>query len=75
MLDVSKSHTYAVVWSPESIEIVVDEVLVRRIDQSPGYPMQLMIGVFDFPVRDPSGIRANHVPELVVSSVTGSPLS
>ncbi len=74
-VDVSESHTYAVVWSPESIEIVVDEVPVRRIDQSPGYPMQLMIGVFDFPARDPSGIWANHVPELVVSSVTGSPLS
>ena len=60
---------------PESVEIVVDEVLVRRIDQSPGYPMQLMIGVFDFPARDPSGVWADHVPELVVSSVKGSPLS
>ena len=74
-IDVSERHTYAVVWNPESVEIVVDEVPVRRIDQSPGYPMQLMIGVFDFPARDPSGIWANHVPELVVSSVKGSPLS
>ncbi|MET0697999.1 MAG: glycoside hydrolase family 16 protein [Acidimicrobiia bacterium] len=74
-IDVSERHTYSVVWNPESVEIVVDEIPVRRIDQSPGYPMQLMIGVFDFPARDASGIWADHVPELVVSSVKGSPLS
>jgi Glycosyl hydrolases family 16 len=74
-IDVSEPHTYAVVWNPESVEIVIDEMPVRRVDQSPGYPMQLMIGVFDFPARDPSGIWADHVPELVVSSVKGSPLS
>ena len=72
-IDVSERHSYAVVWNPESVEIVVDEVPVRRIDQSPNYPMQLMIGVFDFPARDPSGVWADHVPELVVSSVKGSP--
>ena len=46
---------------------------MRRIDQSPNYPTQLMIGLFDFPARDPSGVWADHVPELVVSSVKGSP--
>jgi Glycosyl hydrolases family 16 len=74
-IDVSEPHAYAVVWNPESVDIVVDDVSVRRIDQSPGYPMQLMIGVFDFPARDPSGLWADHVPELVVSSVKGAPLS
>jgi hypothetical protein len=48
---------------------------VRRIDEAPDYPMQLMIGVFDFPARDPSANWADHISELVVSSVTGSPLS
>lgn len=74
-IDVSERHTYSVVWNPVSVEFVVDEVLVRRIDQSPGYPMQLMIAVFDFPARDASGVWGDHVPELVVSSVKGSPLS
>ena len=71
----SESQTYAVAWNPESVEIVVDGLPVRRVDQSPSYPMQLMIGVFDFPARDPSGLWADQVPELVVSSVKGSPLS
>ena len=74
-IDVSELHTYRVVWNPESVEIAVDEMPVRRLEQSPGYPMQLMVGVFDFPARDPSGEWAGYVPELVVSSVKGSPLS
>jgi hypothetical protein len=74
-IEVSEPHTYAVLWHPEFVEIVVDEVPVRSVEQSPSYPMQLMIGVFDFPARDPSGDWADHVPELVVSSVKGSPLS
>jgi hypothetical protein len=49
--------------------------MVRKIEEAPDYPMQLMIGVFDFPARDGSGKWADHVPELVVSSITGSPLS
>jgi hypothetical protein len=74
-IDVSEPHTYQVAWDPESVAITVDEVTVREVGQSPDYPMQLMIGVFDFPARDPSGQWADHIPELVVSSVKGAPLS
>jgi hypothetical protein len=74
-IDVSEPHTYAVTWEPSSVELSVDDVMVCQIDEAPDYPMQLMIGVFDFPSRDPSEKWADHVPELVVSSVTGSPLS
>jgi hypothetical protein len=74
-IDVSEPHSYAVKWEPGSIDLSVDDVTVRRIEEAPDYPMQLMIGLFDFPSRDPSGNWADHVPELVVSSITGSPLS
>jgi hypothetical protein len=74
-IDVSELHSYAVTWAPSSVELYVDDLMVRRIDEAPDYPMQLMIGVFDFPARDGSGRWADHVPELVVSSVTGSPLT
>lgn len=45
---------------------------VRRLAQSPGYPVQLMIGVFDFPAK----ARADDLvePELVVGGVRGAPL-
>ena len=43
----------------------VDGVVVRRVAQAPDYPMQLMIGVFDFPAKAVAG-EPVPVPELVV---------
>ena len=44
---------------------------MRSLDQAPDYPVQLMVGLFDFPDRDP----ADHsTPELVASRVRGRPL-
>ncbi len=74
-IDVAEDHTYGVAWEPGRTSLTVDGNAMRSLGQAPDYPMQLMIGVFDFPDRDPSGIWADHVPELVVSSVKGSPLS
>lgn len=70
-IDVSSDHTYAVDWLPDSITFTVDGRPVRESEQSPDYPMQLMIGVFDYPdrARDPE-----HVPEMWVSRVFGQPL-
>jgi hypothetical protein len=71
-LDVRQFHTYGVEWRPGSLAFDVDGDVVRRLDQAPDYPVQLMIGVFDFPTsvddEDPP------VPEMVVSHVRGEPL-
>jgi hypothetical protein len=73
-IDVSEFHTYGVDWRPGWLEFIIDDEVVRRLDQAPDYPMQLMIGVFDFPAKaaddDPM-----VVPELVVSHVSGRPLT
>jgi hypothetical protein len=71
-LDVSMVHTYGVDWRPGSLSFDVDGAVVRRLDQAPDYPVQLMIGVFDFPDRAAPG--DDVVPELVVSRVRGRPL-
>jgi hypothetical protein len=73
-LDVARDHTYAVDWTPGSLVFSVDGREVRRVDQAPDYPVQLMLGVFDFPARAPAGQAEVPVPELVVSSVVGRPL-
>jgi Glycosyl hydrolases family 16 len=73
-LDVGRDHTYAVDWTPGSLVFSVDGREVRRVDQAPDYPVQLMLGVFDFPARAPAGQAEVPVPELVVSSVVGRPL-
>jgi Glycosyl hydrolases family 16 len=72
-LDPALDHTYGVDWRPGSLTFTIDGTQVRHLDQAPDYPMQLMIGVFDFPAKAPRG-EPVPVPELVVSHVRGVPL-
>ena len=72
-IDVSEFHTYAVDWHPGSSVFSVDGRPVRVLDQAPDYPLQLMIGIFEFPAR-PASDREPAVPELIVSHVRGGPL-
>jgi beta-glucanase (GH16 family) len=69
-IDVARFHTYGVDWRPGAISFRVDDEVVHRLDQSPDYPMQLMLGVFDFPAKARDGSDPS-VPELVVTHVRG----
>jgi beta-glucanase (GH16 family) len=71
-IDVAAFHTYAVDWRPGWATFSVDGRPIRSIEEAPDYPLQLMIGVFDFPARA-SGPDDPAVPELVVSHVHGRP--
>ncbi|KMO68518.1 glycoside hydrolase family 16 protein [Mycolicibacterium chlorophenolicum] len=66
-IDIEREHTYSVHWAPGSVEFAIDGVTTRTTDQSPDYPMFLILGVFDFPDRPGT---ADHVPHLHVSRVT-----
>lgn len=66
-LDVSTWHTYSVDWTERGISWFVDGEEVAASDQSPSYPMLLVIAVFDFPGRT----TGDHVPALEVRRVTG----
>lgn len=70
-IDVSELHTYAVDWRAGSVAFAVDGEEVGRVQQAPDYPLQLMIGVFDFPAKARPG--DDVVPEMVVTSVRGRP--
>jgi hypothetical protein len=70
-IDVSEFHTYAVDWQPGSLVFSVDGTPVRTIGQSPNYPVQLMLAVFDFPDKA-TGADDVPVPEMIVSHVLGS---
>jgi hypothetical protein len=72
-IDAAEFHTYGVEWRPGSLAFVVDGTQVRELEQSPDYPMQLMIGVFDFPAKA-TPADADAVPAMVVSRVRGRPL-
>lgn len=67
-LDVTDFHRYGVDWRPGRVTFTVDGREVRVVHQAPDYPMQLMLGMFDYPAR---GGSDDDVPELVASHVSG----
>lgn len=69
-LDIAGFHTYAVDWSTDHVDFLVDGQQVRRCAQPPAYPMQMMVAVFDFPDRS-TGDDSGAVPELVVDYLRG----
>jgi len=46
--DVSEWHDYAVVWTPHDVTFFVDGQPTKHVEQSPTYPMQLMLNIYDF---------------------------
>jgi hypothetical protein len=70
-IDAREFHVYAADWHPGRVEFFVDGAPVKRVEQSPAYPMQLMLGIYEFP---PAGVdrEAGEYPkELVVDYVRG----
>jgi hypothetical protein len=50
--DLAATHSYAVLWSPECIEFRLDGRVLKTVEQSIRYPMQLMLSLFRFPERN-----------------------
>lgn len=51
-------RTYSLEWMPGAARWYVDDVLIAEVDQSPDYPLQLMLDLYDLPLegtsRDPA---------------------
>jgi hypothetical protein len=47
-IDAREFHEYAAEWTPERVTFFVDGRAVRTVDQSPQYPMQFMLGIYEF---------------------------
>ncbi|MGH3461705.1 MAG: glycoside hydrolase family 16 protein [Kribbellaceae bacterium] len=50
-LDVTEFHVYAAHWRPGTVDFFIDGSLVKTVGQAPDYPLQLMLGIFDFPTE------------------------
>lgn len=48
-IDATHYHIYAAEWTPTHIDFYVDNQKIRTIYQSPSYPMQFMVGIFELP--------------------------
>jgi hypothetical protein len=66
-------HVYAVEWTPEHVAFSIDGEHVKRVGQSPSYPMQLMLGFYEFPEDDAwdRTITGAYPKEFVVDYVRG----
>jgi hypothetical protein len=67
-VDVRTLHTYAVEWWPERIAFFVDGASCKVVDQSPDYPMQLMLSLYAFGA---AGGDDRYPKEFVVDHVRG----
>jgi hypothetical protein len=72
-IDVREFHVYAAEWTADGVSFFVDGELVKTVGQSPAYPLQLMLGVYEFPDFPGEG-ATSHPKEFVVDYVRGSRL-
>lgn len=61
-VDASNFHIYALEWLPDRLDFYVDHVRISTIDQSPDYPMQFMLSIYELPVADGSGGAGEPYP-------------
>jgi hypothetical protein len=67
-IDACDFHVYAAEWAPDRVDFFVDGERVKTVEQSPAYPMQLMLNVYEFPGE---GGPEVYPKELVVDYVCG----
>ncbi|MFO7323080.1 MAG: glycoside hydrolase family 16 protein [Chloroflexota bacterium] len=51
-IDTAAFHIYGVEWTPEQVDFYLDNRRIRTIDQSPQYPMQFMLSIYELPFAD-----------------------
>jgi len=71
-IDACEYHDYAAEWTHEQVAFFIDGELVRTVGQSPAYPMQLMLGIYEFPPEQDVEPRTAAYPKaFVVDYVRG----
>ena len=51
-IDATEFHVYTAEWTQDFVYFFVDGELIKTVWQSPSYPMQLMLGVYEFPAGE-----------------------
>jgi hypothetical protein len=70
-IDATAFHTYAADWASDRVEFSVDGKVVKTVDQSPSYPMQLMLSLYEFPASEGDESPRPYPKEFVVDYVRG----
>jgi Glycosyl hydrolases family 16 len=48
-VDAREFHVYAAEWTPNDVAFFVDGRRIKTVHQSPAYPLQLMLSLYEFP--------------------------
>jgi Glycosyl hydrolases family 16 len=67
-IDATKFHIYAHEWTPTYIDFYLDHQKLRRIHQSPDYPMQFMLSIYELPGGEENAV---YPKEFVVDYIRG----
>jgi beta-glucanase (GH16 family) len=59
------AHDYAALWTPQGVTFYIDGQPKKHTEQSPQYPMQLMLTIYDFG-GDPH--RSSPIPSSLIDS-------
>ena len=71
-IDARELHLYAAEWTPDHVAFFVDGDRVKTLGQSPSYPMQIMLGIYELPgARDEEHESTPYPKVFVVDSVRG----
>jgi Glycosyl hydrolases family 16 len=72
-IDARDFHVYAAEWTPERVEFFVDGQSIKTVEQSPTYPLQFMLGIYEFPPEPgaPPPDPAGYPKEFLVDYVRG----
>ncbi len=71
-LDARQFHVYAAEWTPDHVAFFVDDRLVKTVRQSPSYPMQFMLGIYELPDEAESMAPPGRYPkQFVIDSFRG----
>jgi hypothetical protein len=63
-IDAREFHVYAAEWTPERVDFFVDHEPVKRVNQSPGYPLQLMLDIYEFPADPDDRSSSSAYPKV-----------
>lgn len=71
-MDVTQFHIYAADWGPEKVDFYIDNKLIRSIKQSPAYPMQFMLNIYELPTgKEKIGSDLIYPKEFTIDYIRG----
>ncbi len=70
-IDATEFHVYAAEWTPSRVSFFVDGQLIKIVEQSPSYPMQFMLGIYEFGADDAQPPSRPYPKEFVIDYFRG----